>query len=256
MKTINGLPGIAESLLFALVVVVMVGCASTPENRATDEQPKITKEQRKIAEEERKAAKEQKHWQQALISYSDEQLRFKLAGLEQAVERGREGMNIILAGGNGIAILIAQGQLEAKVKERDAVGLEIARRDGTSHFGQSPRLDGNPSNNAAIRFIPPPPNSLRSSEPSKRLSDAGIVFVPDGYVVGGGHWIDDVMDDGNLIKLEDGSLWKVSPVDAIDSALWLPVTDITVIDSDDPAYPYKLVNKDDDEVVNARLIDQ
>ena len=74
MKTINGLPGIAESLLFALVVVVMVGCASTPENRATDEQPKITKEQRKIAEEERKAAKEQKHWQQALISYSDEQL--------------------------------------------------------------------------------------------------------------------------------------------------------------------------------------
>src|SRR5208337_4670013 len=130
VKTTNGLLGITESLFFALVVVVMAGCASTAEKRATDAQPKITKEQRKIAEEERKAAEEQKHWQQALAPYSDEQLRFKLAGLEQAVERGREGMNILLERGNGIAVLIAQGQLEAKVKERDAVGLEIARRGG------------------------------------------------------------------------------------------------------------------------------
>jgi hypothetical protein len=80
---------------------------------------------------------------------------------------------------------------------------------------------------------------------------------PSIYVVeGGGHWIDDVMDDGNLIKLEDGSLWQVSPIDAIDSALWLPVSDITVIEGDDPSYPFKLVNTDENEVVRARPLRQ
>jgi hypothetical protein len=71
---------------------------------------------------------------------------------------------------------------------------------------------------------------------------------------GSGHWIEVVLDDGNLIKLEDGSLWQVSPLDVIDSALWLPISDITIIEGNDPSYPYKLVNTDDNEIVNARLI--
>ena len=62
------------------------------------------------------------------------------------------------------------------------------------------------------------------------------------------------MDDGGIIKLEDGSIWQVSPLDMIDSALGLPVSEITVIEGHDPSYPYKLVNKDDKEVVNAKLL--
>jgi hypothetical protein len=73
---------------------------------------------------------------------------------------------------------------------------------------------------------------------------------------GSGHWIESVMDDGSVIKLEDDSLWQVSPFDVIDSALWLPISDITVIEGNDPGYPYKLVNTDDGEVVNARLVSQ
>ena len=72
--------------------------------------------------------------------------------------------------------------------------------------------------------------------------------------VNSSHTLDGVMDDGNLIKLDDDSLWQVSPYDVIDSALWLPPSDITVIEGNDPGYPYKLVNTDDSETVNARLI--
>ena len=72
--------------------------------------------------------------------------------------------------------------------------------------------------------------------------------------VNSSHTLDGVMDDGNLIKLDDDSLWQVSPIDAIDSALWLPPSDITVIEGNEPGYPYKLVNTDDNETVNARLI--
>jgi hypothetical protein len=30
------------------------------------------------------------------------------------------------------------------------------------------------------------------------------------------------MHDGKIVELEDGSLWRVGDVDAIDSGLWLP----------------------------------
>ena len=62
-----------------------------------------------------------------------------------------------------------------------------------------------------------------------------------------GHWIDAVMDNGAIIKLEDGSLWKVSSLDTINSSLWLPISNITVCD-------YKLINTDDNEIVEARRI--
>jgi hypothetical protein len=62
-----------------------------------------------------------------------------------------------------------------------------------------------------------------------------------------GHWIESVAADGQIIKLEDGSIWEVDTVDVIDSALWLPISDIVVCDD-------KLVNTDDNETVSARRI--
>jgi hypothetical protein len=73
---------------------------------------------------------------------------------------------------------------------------------------------------------------------------------------GNGHWIDSILDDGNLIKLEDGSLWEVSPSDAGESGVWTESSEITVIAGGDPGYPYRLVNTDDNEVVRARLISE
>jgi len=62
-----------------------------------------------------------------------------------------------------------------------------------------------------------------------------------------GHWVDSVSSDGQIVKLEDGSIWEVDPVDAIDSMLWLPTSDIIVCDG-------KLINTDDNETVSARRI--
>ena len=62
-----------------------------------------------------------------------------------------------------------------------------------------------------------------------------------------GHWVDSVLDDGHMVKLEDGSIWEVDAVDAIDSALWLPTTDIVACDD-------KLINTEDNETVSATRI--
>jgi len=36
-----------------------------------------------------------------------------------------------------------------------------------------------------------------------------------------GHWIDEVVADGQILKLEDGSLWKVDPTDTLTSSGFL-----------------------------------
>ena len=62
-----------------------------------------------------------------------------------------------------------------------------------------------------------------------------------------GHWIDTVSSDGSIIKLEDGSIYEISAVDVVTSALWLPITEIVSCDD-------KLINTDDGETVEATRI--
>jgi hypothetical protein len=57
------------------------------------------------------------------------------------------------------------------------------------------------------------------------------------------HWIAAVMDDGKLVKLEGGSIWEVDALDAIDSALWLPISNIVTCED-------KLINTDDNETTS------
>lgn len=62
-----------------------------------------------------------------------------------------------------------------------------------------------------------------------------------------GHWIQEVTSDGSIVTLEDGSIWKVSHIDTIDSMLWLPVDNITACDD-------KLINIDQSEAVDAEKL--
>jgi len=50
--------------------------------------------------------------------------------------------------------------------------------------------------------------------------------------VGGGHWIKKNVESGKLIILEDGSIWQIDPYDKITASLWLPITEIVVLDSE------------------------
>ncbi|URL59649.1 hypothetical protein IM816_06000 [Luteibacter flocculans] len=62
-----------------------------------------------------------------------------------------------------------------------------------------------------------------------------------------GYWVQSVADDGGIIVLNDGTIWEVSSIDKINSALWLPMTEIVVCDD-------KLINVDDNETVEATRI--
>jgi hypothetical protein len=116
----------------------------------------------------------------------------------------------------------------------------------------------NTSGNLKVRWnsstAPPPaptaytPAAQRFSLPVARGGTRHLYSYPSD-----GHWIKSKSDDGDIITLEDGSVWKVDPLDQIDSSLWLPMTEITVVESDDG---YLLINTDDGEKVGAELLHQ
>lgn len=74
--------------------------------------------------------------------------------------------------------------------------------------------------------------------------------------VGSGHWIKRKVEGGKLIILEDNSIWEINPLDRIYAALWLPLTSITIIESDSPIgdYKYILINTDDGEKALAKYL--
>lgn len=73
---------------------------------------------------------------------------------------------------------------------------------------------------------------------------------------GGGHWVQQNIDSGTYIVLEDGSLWQLDPMEKIDAMLWLPISNITVVESSAGSigYNYLLINTDDDEKAHAKYM--
>jgi len=79
-----------------------------------------------------------------------------------------------------------------------------------------------------------------------------IGFVPQSEPLEKHFVVSTDMDTGRLV-LDDGSIWKISPTDRVDSLLFEV---ITVTDSGNPMYPYKLINTDTEDVVEAKLLSQ
>jgi hypothetical protein len=74
------------------------------------------------------------------------------------------------------------------------------------------------------------------------------------YLGAGGRWISDASADGALITLDDGSIWEISTPDRLFTNRWLPMEDIVVVKDKAGIQPMALVNKDNGEKAEARLL--
>jgi hypothetical protein len=61
-----------------------------------------------------------------------------------------------------------------------------------------------------------------------------------------GHWVKSISRGGEVVILEDRTVWIVDPADRVDTVVWIPTTEIVVCDD-------KLINAEDGETVFARL---
>jgi hypothetical protein len=74
------------------------------------------------------------------------------------------------------------------------------------------------------------------------------------YLGAGGRWISDASADGALITLDDGSMWEISTSDRLLTDHWLPMEDVVVVKDKAGIQPVALVNKDNGEKAEARLL--
>ena len=103
------------------------------------------------------------------------------------------------------------------------------------------------------KSIPNKANKYRTKVISGKVT-GGKIYIG----VGGGHWIQKNIDSGTFMVLEDGSLWKIDPLDKIYAMLWLAISAITVTESTNgsPGYDYLLINTDDGEKAHAKYMGQ
>jgi hypothetical protein len=80
---------------------------------------------------------------------------------------------------------------------------------------------------------------------SRATPAVGTRHAGGSYYCDSGHWVEEVMSDGEIVKLEDGTLWEISGGDQVDTALWLPTTEITVGIPGQRDRPFRLNVTDD-----------
>ena len=109
--------------------------------------------------------------------------------------------------------------------------------------------------NFALRAMQAAQNAPAQNAPAQKPGPAGPAAAVGPYAgVNVRHWIKSVVERGQTIQLEDGSIWQINPFNKVDAILWMVVERITVIDSGNALYPYKLINSDGRSSAEAKLI--
>ena len=103
--------------------------------------------------------------------------------------------------------------------------------------------------------IPQPetPSSTSSTTTATKASSKGDrVYMG----VAEKHSIKKIVDFGEYITLDDGSLWRIDARDITDSMKWIPNSSIAVIESSSgsPGYDYLFINTDNKTKARAKFI--
>lgn len=85
------------------------------------------------------------------------------------------------------------------------------------------------------------------SEAAARSGAAAASKTPSRSECADGHWIASVSSGGEIVKLEDGSVWEISVIHRIETTLWLVTEEITICGG-------RLINTDTGDAVDATPI--
>ena len=87
------------------------------------------------------------------------------------------------------------------------------------------------------------PVSASSRRPPSAPS-AGVPRAGSQPTCSDSHWIQSVSSQGEIVTLEDGSIWEIAQIDHVNTMLWLPTEDVVACDG-------RLINTDNGDAVDA-----
>jgi hypothetical protein len=228
---------LAQIFLAVLALALpLTGCATIPKDYSayTDEQlvAEHDKTSQKIA-----SAEAQVHYLQTQAAY---------AATQEA------------SAANNLSAAIVAAQLNQLRANRNAAIQEAERRlaqRGSSSRSESVVPQSPPPQAPAPAPSPVEPESVPPSEPRDQQETVPNLSLPVYPGGSQGHWVAEILSSGHSVRLEDGSMWEVDSVDAIDSALWLTTESIIVVGKEYKGYVfYDLINTDSKDKVGASYL--
>ena len=90
--------------------------------------------------------------------------------------------------------------------------------------------------------------------PTHRTQNDGAVATAFYTKTRQEHWLRDKQEDGDVVILEDESLWEVQPSDRVITARWLRMSTIIVEHTQKDGYPYLLKNTTEGETARANYL--
>lgn len=79
-------------------------------------------------------------------------------------------------------------------------------------------------------------------------------YTPNHLVINSGshHYVVENLHNGSYIRLDDGNIYAISPDDIQTSSMWILPFPLVIEESNDPDYPYLLVNENTGSSVKAK----
>ncbi len=136
-------------------------------------------------------------------------------------------------------------------------GCETANQGNSGRSYKSPSVDRNAFNLGTLMASALwGDGNYQPSKSSARPSQAPIqqFALPPSVTIVGEYTLATNINNCKYLRMTDGSLWEVCPLDSIDCTYWNPYSTLCAIDGDDLQFPVILVNEDEDEFVQARRI--
>jgi len=88
-----------------------------------------------------------------------------------------------------------------------------------------------------------------------KRQDTNAIAIPQYAGTLTGHWISQVLSNGKYLVLEDNSLWEIDSIDTIDTALWLPISNVVIVEKAYQGFVfYDIINTDDSEKASATFL--
>ena len=136
------------------------------------------------------------------------------------------------------------GPLDGKFGSRTSMA--VARFQEDFGLPQSGQLDVGTRQRLVSELISRSQGAQGARSISQAITEPTLAAAPMAGC-GGDHWIASVLGGGELIRLEDGTIWQVDALDRIESMLWLPTENVVICGS-------TLINTDTGEKVHAHKI--
>lgn len=134
-----------------------------------------------------------------------------------------------------IALMLAVVQLSGNIMLDDVMSPEEQKKTGINHLTAAEKQELEKWLNENFTFKLPEA-AAQPDLPKKEL------------------YLSENINNGKQLRLSDGSVYEIAPDDLVRTSFWITPFQIKIVPSQDPNYPYQIINTNTGTAVKAKQV--